>query len=176
MSTHLFYYTCPNPKCGCASHVALKGEGPVVHHYTTHTLSPEMFEHVVDPSFFTVCMHCGAKITFYPGVITVAKPKVYDPMDYLNTTTKHFLNHCDLAGGEQHIKIIVGQPDYVLIIDRELKRLDSTHLAAESKRKIAGKWLRSFIISWVKGSKGNGPNLSAMDAEYTLLMSSMLDK
>jgi hypothetical protein len=177
MAKSLLYFTCPDPKCGNAGYVELENDdGKVVSHCTTHNAPQAMFDRALESDLEVICHRCKIKIEFETETITVLKAVKYDPILKLNSTTQNYIANCDLAGGQDHMKVIAEHPQYVALMDRELQRLDSTHLAREWKIRIAGKWLRSFITTWVKSNKSGKINHMAVEAEYTQLMSSYIAK
>lgn len=175
MAKSLLYFTCPDPKCGNSGYVELENDdGKVVSHCTTHNAPKAMFDKALEPGLETVCHRCKTKVEFTTETITVLKAVKYDPYSKLNRSTEWLVCGADLAGGKVHMDVIVTQPDYVRIMDRELGRLDSTHYAREHKLKIAGKWLRSFITAWAKSTRTGKPDHAALEAEYANLMASYI--
>jgi hypothetical protein len=175
MAKSLLYFTCPVPKCGNAGYVELENDdGKVVSHCTTHNAPKAMYERALAADLDVICHRCKTKIEFETETITVLKAVEYDPYRKLNASTEWLVCGSDLAGGKVHMDVIVTQPEYVRIMDRELGRLDSTHYARDQKLRIAGKWLRSFVTAWAKTARTGKPNHMALEAEYAQLMSAYI--
>lgn len=176
MTKSLLYYTCPSPKCGKSDRIELDNGDVVVSHTTLQNANEAMQAALLAREEQVVCYWCKTRVTFEYETRRFLKATQYTPYSKLNSDALYLVDHADLAGGKAHLDAIVEHQDFVDLLNRELGRLDHTHYPREHKVKIAGKWLRSLITTWVKSNKSGKPDYHALDVEYTQLMTSYIRK
>jgi hypothetical protein len=170
MTKSLLYYTCPNEKCGKSDRLELDNGDTVVSHATLHNANAAMTTALMALTEQVVCYWCKTRVSFEWETIRVPKAVKYTPYSKLNSDALFLVEGSDLAGGKAHLDAIVEHENFVALLNRELGRLDHTHYPRDWKIRIAGKWLRSLITTWVKGNKSGTPDYHTLDVEYTQLM------
>jgi hypothetical protein len=175
MAKSLLYFTCPDPKCGKAGYVEIENDdGKVVSHCTTHNAPQAMFDKALVSGFEAHCYHCKTKVEFETETITVLKAVKYHPYSRFSKVLRQYVESCDLAGGQDHMKEIAEDDESRSILEREIGRWDAHENPPEWKQRIAGNFLRSFITTWVRTRKKGLSDIDSMATQFSKLMDKQL--